>query len=129
MQLLVLKWPYSQVPGRVHRLILLLSCGPAESLPVSTLRHSKRSLLIFNLVSLYPMTLCTNYMLKWPRWLSGEESACNAGDLGLIPGLGRPHGRGHGNPLQNSCLGNSMERGAWWVIVHGFTKNWTQLSN
>ena len=43
----------------------------------------------------------------------GEESACNAGDLGLIPGLERSSGEGHGNLLQNSCLKNSMDRGAW----------------
>ena len=41
------------------------------------------------------------------------QSACNAGDLGLIPGLGRSPGGGHGNPLQDSCLENPMDRGAW----------------
>ena len=43
----------------------------------------------------------------------------NAGDLGLICGSGRSPGRGHGNPLQYSCLGNPMDRGAWWALVHG----------
>ena len=43
----------------------------------------------------------------------GKESACNAGDLGLIPGLGRSPGEGNGNPLQDSCLENPMDRGAW----------------
>ena len=43
----------------------------------------------------------------------GKESACNAGDLGLIPGLGRSPGEGNGNPFQYSCLKNSMDRGAW----------------
>ena len=42
----------------------------------------------------------------------GNESACNAGDLGSIPGSGRSPGEGNGNPLQNSCLGNPMDRGA-----------------
>ena len=46
---------------------------------------------------------------KLPQWLSGKEFACNAGDPGLIPGLGRSPGGGHGNPLQYSCLENSME--------------------
>ena len=46
-----------------------------------------------------------------------EESACNAGDLGSIPGLGRSLGRGHGNPLQYSSLENPMDRGAWRAIV------------
>ena len=43
----------------------------------------------------------------------GKESACNAADLGLISGLGRSPGEGNGNPLQYSCLENSMDRGAW----------------
>ena len=43
------------------------------------------------------------------------ESACIAEDLGLIPGLGRSPGEGNGNPLQYSCLGNLMDRGAWWA--------------
>ena len=53
----------------------------------------------------------------------------NAGDLGLIPGLGRYPGGGQDNPLQYSCMGNPMDRGAWRVILHGVTKNWTGLSN
>ena len=46
-------------------------------------------------------------------------------DMGLIPGLGRSPGEGNGNPLQYSCLENSMDRGAWRVTVHGITKNRT----
>jgi len=48
-----------------------------------------------------------------------RESACNEGELGLIPGLGRSPGEGSGNPLQYSCLENPMYRGAWWTTVHG----------
>ena len=55
-------------------------------------------------------------------------SAWNAGDLGSIPGSGRS-GEGNGNPLQYSFLENSMDRGAWGVIVHGVTKSWMGLSN
>ena len=54
---------------------------------------------------------------------------CNAGDLGSIPGLGRSSGEGNGDPLQYSCLENSMDRGAWWAIVHGVTKSRTWLTN
>ena len=57
-----------------------------------------------------------------PCWLSGEESSCNTGDVGLIPGWGRFSGEGNSNPLQYSCLGNPMDRGAWWATVHGVTK-------
>ena len=51
-----------------------------------------------------------------------EESACNAGDPGLIPGLGRSTGEGNGNPLQYSCLENPLDREAWWATVHEDTK-------
>ena len=46
-----------------------------------------------------------------------KESACNAGDPGSIPGLGRSPGEGNGNPLQYSCLESPMDRGAWWATV------------
>ena len=52
----------------------------------------------------------------------------NAGDTGSIPGLRRSPGVGNGNSLQYSCLGNSMDREAWWATVHGMAKNQTQLS-
>ena len=51
-----------------------------------------------------------------------KESACNAGDVGSVPGLGRYCGEGNGNPLQYSCLENSMDRGAWQATVSGVTK-------
>ena len=66
---------------------------------------------------------------KLPQWLSGKESACQAGDAGSVPGSGRSPGGGRDNPLQYSCLENPMDRGAWWATVHSVTKNWTQLSN
>ena len=56
-------------------------------------------------------------------------SACNTGDPGLIPGLGRSPGRGNGNPLQDSCLENPMDREAWWATVHGVAKSPTWLSD
>ena len=64
-----------------------------------------------------------------PAGSDGKESACNAGDLGSIPGWGRSPGGEHGNPLQYSCLENSMDRVAWWGTVHGAAKNQIQLSN
>ena len=61
--------------------------------------------------------------LGFPGGSAGKESTCNAGDLGLIPGLGRSPGGGHCNSLQNSCLENLMDRGAWWAVVHGVTES------
>ena len=61
--------------------------------------------------------------------LDDKESACNAGDVGLIPGLGRSPGEGNGNPLQYSCLENPMDRRAWWATVHGIAKSRTRLSD
>ena len=57
-----------------------------------------------------------------------KESICNVGDLDSIPGLGRPPGEGNGNPLQYSCLENSMDRGDWQATVHWVPKGQTRLS-
>ena len=57
----------------------------------------------------------------------GKESACSAGDLGLIPRSARSLGEGNGYPLQYSSLENPMDRGAWWAAVHGVTKSQTRL--
>ena len=66
-------------------------------------------------------------MLGSPGGSGGKESACSAGDLGSIPGLGRFPGEGNGNPPQHSCLENSMDRETWWATVHGVTKSQTRL--
>ena len=55
----------------------------------------------------------------------GKETACNVGDLESISGLGKSPVGGNGNPFQYSCLENSMDRGAWWVTVHGVAKHRT----
>ena len=59
----------------------------------------------------------------FPHSSVGKESACNAGDPGSIPGLGRSPGEGNGNPLQYSCLENPMDRGAWRATVHGIAES------
>ena len=59
----------------------------------------------------------------FPGGSDGKESACSAGDPGLISGSGRSPGEGTGNPLQYSCLENSMDRGAWRATVHGVTES------
>ena len=65
----------------------------------------------------------------FPGGSDGKESACHAGDQGLIAGLGSSSGEGNGNPLQYACLKNSMDREAWWATVHGVTKSQTRLSD
>ena len=57
-----------------------------------------------------------------------KASACNAGDLGSIPGWGRSPGEGNDNPLQYSCLGNPMDRGAWWAQKTQKLFQWAQKS-
>ena len=64
----------------------------------------------------------------FPHSSVGKESACSAGDLGSIPGLGRSLGEGNDNQLQNSGLENPMDRGAWQATVHGVPRALIQLS-
>ena len=80
----------------------------------------------FNFLNWYAHKIHT---LGLPRWLSGKESACQAGDAGSTPGSGTSPGEGNGNPLQYSCLGNPMNRGDWRATVHGVAKSQTRLSD
>ena len=64
-----------------------------------------------------------------PGSSDGKESACNAGHLGSIPGLGRSPGEGNGNPLQYPFLERAMDRGAWRATVHGVPKSQTPLND
>ena len=68
------------------------------------------------------MDIWRQYVQRASLVARGKKSTCNAGDSGSIPGSGRSPGEGNGNPFQYSCLGNSMDRGAWWATVHGVTK-------
>ena len=71
----------------------------------------------------------TPVFFDFPGGLDSKDSTCKLGDLGLISGLVRFPGGGHGSPLQYSCLENPMDRGAWWATVHGVTKGRTGLSD
>ena len=70
----------------------------------------------------FPNTFQKQIMLGFPGGSDSKESACNAGDLGTAPGLGRCPGEGNGYLLQYSCLENSMDRGEWWATVHGLQR-------
>ena len=92
-------------------------------------RHSRSKGTKFLLAS---FNLYLYGRLKIPAFPGGsdvKESAYNSGDMGLIPGSGRFSGEGNGNPLQYSCLENSIDRGACQATVHGVAKSQTQLSN
>ena len=83
--------------------------------------------LIFTifLIILLPVYI---YPLVFTGGSDNKESTHKAGDLGLIPGSGRSPAEEDGYPLQDSCLGNPMDRGAWWATVHGVAKSQTRLS-
>ena len=81
----------------------------------------------FSIVTVY--LVCTTDTLDFPGCSVIKNPPVNAGDVGLIPGLGRSPGRGNGNLLQYSCLEKSMDIGAWRTTVYGVTKSQTQLSN
>ena len=71
-------------------------------------------------------------LLDFPDGSADKESSCNAGDtgdVGLIPGWGRSAGEGNGNPLQYSCLENSMDRRAWQATVYRVTNDQTRLTD
>ena len=67
--------------------------------------------------------------MDFPSDSDSKVTAHSAGDPGSIPGSGRSPGDGNGNPLQYSCLENSMDRRAWQSTVHGVAKSWTQLDD
>ena len=111
-------------------------CVPTSSSYLELLPFSGRDALfsqrlwtqVFN-----PVELPTKFLsvltdgLPWGS--DGKESACNAGDPGSILGLERSPAGAHGNPLQYSCLENSMDRGGWRPVVHGVTKSQTRLGD
>ena len=76
-------------------------------------------------VSVIFIYIVSHLFKGFPCGSTGKESACNMGDLGLIPGLGRSHGEGNDYPLQYYGLENSMDRGGWWATFPGVTKRWT----
>ena len=98
---------------------------PCDHCPVNSLSHDHQ----VSVTELDMQQALGTWGLPW--WLSGKEFACNggaAGDVGSILGLGRSPGGGHGNPLQSSCLENSMDRGAWWAtLCYRVAKSRTRL--
>ena len=116
-------WPgWDPGSGWVPNILLVcwVTLGKFINLSEAQLLQLVNSLVIIRLLQ---------RLMVFPGGSEVKASACNAGDLGSIPGSGRSPGEGNGNPLQYSCLENPMDRGAWWATVHGVTKSWTRLSN
>ena len=103
-----------------------LFMGFSRQEPWSGLPFPSPNIYVYVCMCVYLYTyVCVYRYMAFPWRPSGEGSACNtgdAGDAGLIPVLGRSLGGGNGSPLQYSCLGNPMDRGAWWATVPGVTR-------
>ena len=78
----------------------------------------------YNIIKI-PTLVYGNEYLSFPGGSVVKNPSASAEDAGSIPGLGRSPGEGNGNSLQYSCLGNPMDRGAWWATVHEVAKSWT----
>ena len=94
--------------------------------------HSRGAVSLILITTVHECLKFISLYLKivygFPGGSEGKESACNAGDPGLIPGSGRSPGEGNGNQLQYPCLENPMDRGVCWATVHGVAKSRTRLS-
>ena len=106
---------------------LLQARNPCNYHPSLVFFFFKNGLLSSNPSQLTSLSLHPREVLGFPCGSPGKQSTHNAGDLGLVLGLGRSPGEGKGYPVQYSSLENSMDRGAWWATVHGITKSRTQL--
>ena len=84
---------------------------------------------LFTVSIIFPFPWCHIVVIIFPGGSGGKESACNAGDPGSVPGLGKSSREGNDNLLQYSCQENSRDRGAWWATVHGVTKSQTRPSD
>ena len=105
--------------------------GALQSMGSHWVRHNCATDLNW-LIAYFNTYINNNYILlfwRFPGGSDGREYTWNVGDPGSIPGSGISPGEGNGNPLQYSCLENSMDRGAWWAIVYRITKSQTRLSN
>ena len=131
----LLLWEESNDPARISpfkQLSLLLFLEESSVAPLNLQVLKGLGLWLYTIMVWNPTQVMATVRFnnRLPRWLSGEESACSAGDAGdkgSIPGSGRSPGGGHGNPLQDSCRESPIDRGAWWATVCGVAKSWTWL--
>ena len=105
-------------------------CSSRTCLLHGAIYHERLTIIHITFHSMVPVY---HYLLEF-HWASlvaqvVKNLPANEGVMGLIPGSGRYPGKGNGNPLQYSCLENSMDRGAWRATVHAVTQSWTQMSD
>ena len=110
----------------IKKSLSIVNCYSVESDTMTLLTKRKSTVLKDGLLG---SCIWWIIMSLWgfPNGLSDKESTYSAGDTGFIPGSGKPPGEGNGNPLQSSCLENSMDRGAWWATVQRVSKSQTWL--
>ena len=105
-----------------------LGCSP-ETITTLLIGYAPTQNKKFQRKKKLPPLLSIAKSLVLPGGSDGKESTYNSGDLGSIPGSGRYPREENGNPLQNSCLNNPMDREAWQATVHGVAKSWTRLND
>ena len=115
---------FSQLKDFIPRTPPTLSLHPLLSPGISSLYS-----IFFHEIFQWCLKQNFSYTFCFHDGSDGKESACSARDPGLIPGLGRSLGKESGNPLQYSCLENSLDRGAWRASVYRVAKSQTQLRN
>ena len=115
-------WPLSHCIVPIYKCLSILPNGQ-----VIFQMHSSK--MLEREEQIFILCVSLGLWVGFPSGSDGKESACNKGDLGLIPGSGRSPGEGNGNPLQYACLENSMDRGAWWdTFSHRVGHEWITLS-
>ena len=116
----------SFLPGKFHGQRSLPGYSPWDHKESDTTEHAHATTIVT--IRLQNRTTTSKHLSSTLGFTSSsgvKASACNAGDLGLILGLGRSPGEGNGNPLQYSCLENFMDRRAWQATVHGVAESRT----
>ena len=134
-------WPKQPSPGSSHHRLFLTLILPMLPFTLSPAFSNATCLSGFsqcpsfsmksasNTSSLCNLELTSFLSIGSLRGRSVKGFACKTGDAGSIPGSGRSARGGNGNPLQDSCWENPMDRGSWWALVHGVTKSLRQLSH
>ena len=119
----------SAQPTLTERLTVLVPGNGIQKAKDPGPTHRELNLLIQSAFTSLSLLFSCPTIIGLPWWLSGKESTCNAGDMGMIPGSGRSPAEGNGYSLQYSCLANPTDRGARQATVHGVAKSWARLSN